>query len=133
MDTVEILSIVVTAVLLPLVGWFITVITDSIKERTHNSKLDKLLDIAQDSVTTAVQEVMQTYVDSVKKAGDWNSTTKDIAFEKAREKAIELMGVAAYKGLGELFDSAERQMEVWLKSKLEAATREEKLKDKGVC
>lgn len=130
MEVSEILSIVITAVLLPLVGWLMTVITESVKEKTHNAKLDKYLDQAQDAITTAVQDTMQTYVDSVKTAGDWNAATKKIAFEKARAKAIELMGVGAYKAIGELFDSAEQQMEVWLSSKLEAATREEKLKSK---
>lgn len=131
METTEILSIVITVVIIPLATWAITALTDFLKTKTENAKLDKLLDVAQDSITTAVKEIMQTYVSSLKKSGEWNEETQRLALEMARQKAIDLMGVAAYKALGTLFDSAERQMEVWLTAKIEAATREEKLKE--VC
>ena len=129
METTEIISLVVTVVLVPLATWAISALTEYIKTKTENAKLDKLLDIAQDAITTAVQEVMQTYVSTLKKQGDWNADTQLIALEMAKQKAIDLMGVAAYKALGTLFDSAERQMQEWLTAKIEAATRAEKLKE----
>lgn len=129
MDTTEILSIVITVVIIPLATWAITALTDYLKTKTENAKLDKLLDMAQDAITTAVQEVMQTYVSSLKKSGEWNEDTQKIALEMAKQKAIDLMGVAAYKALGTLFDSAERQMQEWMTAKIEAATRAEKLKE----
>ena len=131
METTEIISIVVTVVLIPLATWAITALTDFLKTKTENAKLDKMLDIAQDAIVTAVQEIMQTYVSSLKKSGEWNDETQRLALEMAREKAIDLMGAAAYKALGQLFESADRQMEVWLTAKIEAATRAEKLKE--VC
>lgn len=129
MDTTEILSILITVIIIPLATWAITALTDFLKTKTENAKLDKLLDVAQDAITTAVQEVMQTYVSSLKKSGEWNDETKIIALEMAKQKAIDLMGVAAYKALGTLFDSAERQMQEWMTAKIEAATRAEKLKE----
>lgn len=131
METTEIISIIVTVILIPLATWAITALTEYLKTKTENAKLDKLLDIAQHSITTAVKEIMQTYVSTLKKSGEWNEDSARMALELARQKAIDLMGVAAYKALQSLFDSAERQMEVWLTAQIEAATREEKLKE--VC
>ena len=131
METTEIISIIVTVILIPLATWAITALTEFLKTKTENAKLDKLLDVAQDAITTAVKEIMQTYVSTLKKSGEWNEDSARMALELARQKAIDLMGVAAYKALQSLFDSAERQMEVWLTAQIEAATREEKLKE--VC
>ena len=131
METTEIISIIVTVILIPLATWAITALTEFLKTKTENAKLDKLLDVAQDAITTAVKEIMQTYVSTLKKSGEWNEDSARMALELARQKAIDLMGVAAYKALQSLFDSAERQMEVWLTAQIEAATREEKLRE--VC
>ena len=131
METTEIISIIVTVILIPLATWAITALTDFLKTKTENAKLDKMLDVAQDAITTAVKEIMQTYVSTLKKSGEWNEDSARMALELARQKAIDLMGVAAYKALQSLFDSAERQMEVWLTAQIEAATREEKLRE--VC
>lgn len=127
LDVGSIITIIFSSVLIPLLVIGMNALVDFLKTKTKNEKLDKYLDKASDAIITAVQEIMQTYVSTLKKNGEWTEESAAEALEMAKLKAIELMGAAAYTALPELVGN----VEAWLIAKIEAATRAEKIKE--VC
>jgi arginine deiminase len=123
----EILNIAVpaliTTVLIPFIATAISALTEYLKTKANNAKLDKYFEMANDAVITAVAEVMQTFVSEMKKSGQWNEESAKKAFEMAKLRAIEIMGTAALKALPEVVGD----VEAWLKSKIEAATLNQKV------
>jgi hypothetical protein len=121
MTTSEILNIalptLITTVLIPFIATAISALTEYIKTKTKNVTLDKYIERANDAVITAVAEVMQTFVVTMKKSGDWNGENAKKAFEMARLRATEIMGIAAIKALPDLVGDVEK----WLTAKIEAA------------
>lgn len=122
MTTSEILNLVLptllTAVIIPLIIAAGRAISAYFKTKTTNEKMQKYFDMANDAVTTAVAEVMQTFVTAMKNSGEWNEENAKKALEMAKLKAQEIMGVAALQALPEIVGNVES----WLTSKVEAAT-----------
>jgi hypothetical protein len=122
MTITEILNIAVPAlistVLIPLIASAVAALTGYIKTKTKNAKLDKYFDRANDAVVTAVAEVLQTFVTTLKNSGEWNGENAAKAFEMAKLRAIEIMGASALKALPEIVGDVEK----WLTAKIEAAT-----------
>lgn len=116
LDTI--LQTLVTAVLIPAIIFIGKAAFDWLKTKTTNAKLQKYLDDANDAVSTATAEVMQTFVTTLKNNGKWSSESAKQALQMARDKAIIIMGVAAYKALPEVVGD----VQTWLTSKIEAAT-----------
>jgi hypothetical protein len=87
MTTAEILSLIVNAALVPLLAWGVSELTAFLKSRANNEALNKYFDMANDAVVTAVKEVMQTYVSTLKKAGNWTEETAKEALRMAKLKA----------------------------------------------
>ena len=83
--TPEMISVIFTVVVLPL----LTVLTKSavkyINSKTENDTVKKYIEIAEDSVFTAVQSVGQTYVDSLKKSGVFTEEAQRKAFKMAKD------------------------------------------------
>jgi hypothetical protein len=128
MSKAEIIATLVSIVLIPLVTWLVDTLVKYLKEKTDNARLNKYYDIAADAVLTAVAEVMQTYVSTLKKEGKWTDETAAIALEMAKSKALDVMGAAAFRAIGEIVTDTE----AWLTSKIEAAIRAERLAE-GSC
>lgn len=126
MKASEILNIVLptlmTAVIIPLLVAVGKAVSNYLKTRTKNETLQKYFDRANDAIVTAVAEVMQTFVETMKREGTWNREAAAKALEMAKDKAIEIMGVAAWKALPEIVGD----VEAWLISKIEAATLQTK-------
>ena len=116
----DIITIVVSVVLTPTLTFLITELITWIKSKKTNAKLDRFLDLAEKSVIKAVKAVMQTYVDSLKKGGAFNEEEQRIAFLKARNKAIELMGAAAFEAIGTVYGDNN----AWLESTIEATIQD---------
>jgi hypothetical protein len=129
MSKAEIIATLVSIVLIPLATWLVDTLVKYLKEKTDNARLNKYYDIAADAVLTAVAEVMQTYVSTLKKEGKWTDETAAIALEMAKSKALDVMGAAAFRAIGEVVVDTE----AWLTSKIEAAIRAERLAEGGVC
>ena len=70
--------------LMGLISWLTVVITNFLNSKIKDKKLAKLVSDIWDIVSDAVQEIMQTYVDTLKKQGTWNKETATIANEKAK-------------------------------------------------
>ena len=68
----EIVALLIQAALIPLMAWGVSALTDWLKTKAHNERLNKYFDIANDAVITAVTEIMQTFVGELKKNGEWS-------------------------------------------------------------
>lgn len=110
--------VILTAVIIPLLVSVGNAIKNSFKEKVKNEKLQKYFDYACDAAVTAVAEVMQTFVTTIKDKGEWTDETAAEALNMAMLKAKELIGVAALQALPDIVGD----VDTWLRSKIEAAT-----------
>lgn len=120
MTVQDILALILNAALIPLIAWGISSLTDWLKTKANNERLNKYFDIANDAVITAVTEIMQTFVSELKKNGEWTPERAQEALQRAKLRAQEIMGAATYKALGEIVGD----VDAWLTSKAEATTYE---------
>lgn len=122
MTTSEILNLVipslVTAILIPLIIGIGNAIKNYVKTKTNNAKLEKYIDLANDAIVTAVAEVMQTFVSSLKKDGEWNTENAKKAFDLAKFRAIEIMGGEVKAAIPDIVSD----FDAWLTAKIEAST-----------
>lgn len=114
----SILQTIVSLVIVPAVIVLGNAAFNFIKTKTANAKLDKYLDMANDAVTTAVAQTMQTFVSTLKSKGEWTEDSAKEALSMAKLKAQEIMGAAALKALPEIVGD----VDAWIESKVEAAT-----------
>jgi predicted O-linked N-acetylglucosamine transferase (SPINDLY family) len=105
-------------VIIPLLIGIGNAIKNYVKTKTTNEKMQKYFDDAVDAVETAVIEVMQTFVTTMKKNGEWSEENAQKAFKMAKLRAIEIMGVAVLDALPEIVGDVES----WITSKIEATT-----------
>jgi hypothetical protein len=119
----QIAAIVVNALLIPLIGWGVTKVTAILDKRSHNEDLNRHFKTAINAIYTAVKEIMQIYVDALKKDGTWSEETQREAFKRARAKAIQLMGGVVLTALPEIVGNVDE----WINSMIEAATQDVKI------
>lgn len=87
----NIISIVVTAIILPLISYagarLITWLNTKIKDENAKQQLT----VATDIVTNAVRSVFQTYVETLKKNGTFDKESQKVALIKAKDDALAQM------------------------------------------
>lgn len=124
MNTSEILNLVIpsllTAVIIPLIIGLGNAIKNYVKAKTNSAKMEKYIDMANDAIITAVAEIMQTFVTTLKNNGEWNAENAKKAFGLAKFKAIEIMGAEIKTAIPEIVGD----FDAWLTAKIEAATLE---------
>lgn len=84
----NILSVVVTAVILPLISYAGTRLISYLNSKIKDEKARELLSQATAVVTNAVRAVFQTYVDSLKKSGNFGAEAQLEALNKAKDIAL---------------------------------------------
>lgn len=87
----KILSVLVSAVVLPLISLIGAKFISWLSSKTKNEKATAIIKEANDIVMNAVKCVLQTYVDSLKKEGKFDEASQFLALSKAKEKAMEQM------------------------------------------
>ena len=112
----NILSVVVTAVILPLISFagtkLITWLNTKIKD--ENGKIQ--LTVATTIVTNAVRSVFQTYVEALKKSGSFDAESQKIALTKAKDEALSQMSA----DVKEYITTNNGDLETWLTTQIEA-------------
>lgn len=88
----NIISAVVTTVLLPLITWAGTKLIQYIGTKVKNEKAAALLTTATTIVLNAVRSVFQTYVESLKASGSFDSIAQVEALKKAKDIALSQLG-----------------------------------------
>lgn len=113
----NILSVVVSAVVLPLISIGGTYLIKWINSKIKSQEYAKLLSGATNIVLNAVRSVSQTYVDSLKSSGSFDKQAQEIALNKAKEIAMAQMGSELKNFIEENFGS----IESWLTNQIEAS------------
>lgn len=113
---INIISAVVTSVLLPLLTLAGTKLIQWIGTKVKNEKAAALLSTATNIVMNAVRCVFQTYVDSLKKSGSFDSAAQMTALTKAKDMALEQFGDDVKEYLAANYGSVDS----WLTSQIES-------------
>ena len=84
----NVLSVLLTAVILPLISIAGTQLIKFINSKIKNNELSKQLTTATTIVTNAVRVVFQTYVDTLKKNGSFDKEAQAEALTRAKNIAL---------------------------------------------
>lgn len=87
----NIISVVVTAVILPLISYAGTRLITWLNAKIKDENAKQQLTIATDIVTNAVRSVFQTYVEALKKNGTFDKESQKVALIKAKDEALSQM------------------------------------------
>lgn len=118
MDYNSILMTLITSVVIPAIIILGKAAYNAIEENVKDKKVQKYLLIATDCVSDAVADVAQTYIDKLSDS-EWNKQSKQEAFDIAKTKALEHLGLTGQQLLKEAlgdFDS-------WISTKIEAEVK----------
>ena len=80
----NVLSVVTTAIVLPLISFLGVKLTQWLNSKIKDQKARTLLEKANGIVLDAVRSVFQTYVESLKASGSFDSQAQSIALGKAK-------------------------------------------------
>ena len=88
---INIISVVVTSIVLPLISIAGAKLIQFINSKIKNNKAADLLTTATTIVINAVRSVFQTYVEALKKEESFNKDAQIIALNKAKDIALTQM------------------------------------------
>ena len=88
---INIISVVVTSIVLPLISIAGAKLIQFLNSKIKNNKAADLLTTATTIVINAVRSVFQTYVEALKKKGNFNKDAQIIALTKAKDIALTQM------------------------------------------
>lgn len=112
----NIISVVVTAVILPLISYAGTRLITWLNAKIKDENAKQQLTVATDIVTSAVRSVFQTYVEALKKNGTFDKESQKVALIKAKDESLSQMSddIKDYitKNYGDL--------QTWLTTQIEA-------------
>lgn len=97
--------------------------TAQIEKELDNKTASKYMNMACEAVAQAVTYTAQTFVDTLKAEGAFTKEKQLEAFQKAKDKTLEILGDTAVKALGEIYGD----FDVWLNTKIEQVCREIKV------
>lgn len=113
---INIISAVVTTVLLPLITWAGTKLIQYIGTKVKNEKAATFLSKATDIVLNAVRSVFQTYVESLKASGSFNKEAQFTALCKAKDIALAQFGDDVKEYITETYGN----LDGWLTNQIES-------------
>lgn len=96
--------------------------TQQIEEELDNETASKYIDLATDAVEQAVTYTAQTFVNALKAEGAFTKEKQLEAFQKARDKVLEILGDTTVAALREVYGD----FDAWLETKIEQVCRETK-------
>lgn len=112
----NILSVVVTAVILPLISFAGTKLINWLNAQIKDVNARTQLSVATAIVTNAVRSVFQTYVEALKKNGTFDAKSQKIALTKAKDEALAQMT----DDIKEYITTTYGDLETWLTTQIEA-------------
>lgn len=113
---INIISVVVTSIVLPLISIAGAKLIQFINSKIKNNKAADLLTTATTIVINAVRSVFQTYVEALKKEGSFNKDAQIIALNKAKDIALTQMTDEVKEYLVKTYGS----LDSWLDTNIEA-------------
>lgn len=127
MDWIAVIDLVLTRVLYPLLALLMSTLAGFIVTKIRDARLQRVFLQVNDIVGMAVATVAQTFVDDLKKAGQWNAVTANEAADKALELTKSLLSEQAMKLLGTITN----EIDEYLRSAIEEAVRMDKEVSEG--
>lgn len=119
MDWIAIIDLVLTRVLYPLLALLMSTLAGFIYTKIKDARLQRVFLQVNDIVGMAVATVAQTFVDDLKKSGEWNADTAKQAADKALELTKSLLSEQAMRLLGTITN----EIDEYLRSAIEEAVR----------
>ena len=95
MDWLTLVIQIIEVCIIPLLGLLTGYLIDYIKTKTNSAKLDKYVDMLNDTITECVLATKQTYVEALKKNGNFDETAQKEAFEKTKEAVMNILSADA--------------------------------------
>ena len=125
----ELLMTIIQVVIIPAIPVLVTFLVKLLKAKADqtttkisNELARQYLQEAIDAVLQAVTYVSQTYVDSLKKQGKFDAAAQKIAFNTAKDIALQLLTEDAKNLITDLYGD----LTVWLDTKIEQTVKEQK-------
>lgn len=122
LESVQTIIIAVLPVIAAFLCYLLKQVASAIMDKCKTDKQKEIISMAEDSVANAVACVMQTYVDALKRSDSFNLANQQIAFESAKEKALEILTKEAQELIKSLYGS----IDTWLEISIEAQVRAQK-------
>ncbi len=98
-----------------LAGWAVSALVAWINAKIKNEKVRAALENTRDIITAAVAETTQTFVDELKKSGEFSEAAKLQAYEKTLSRVkIQLTTEAET-----LIKSTTNDLEAWIAAEIE--------------
>ena len=104
--TNELITLAIKAIVIPVILVFVKYGVDFLRIKIahltnsqYREYLDSCLSELNNAVVTAVGQVSQTYVDSLKKDGKFNLDEQEEAFDRAYHTSIQILSSDAYNFL----------------------------------
>lgn len=121
-----VLTAILPVVATYIVKFFKSRINESkiIAKATKNEAITKHVKNAVADVMDAVLYVNQTYTDSLKASGEFNETAQKEAFDKAYEKAVELISQGTKDMIQKLYGSFDKWLELKIESSVNVAKKQ---------
>ena len=101
--------------------------TAKIQKQIDNETASKYMDMAVDAVEQAVSFTAQTFVDTLKSSNGFTKEKQREAFQKSKDKALEILGDTTVAALGEIYGD----FDAWIDTKIEQVCRDLKRPDTG--
>ena len=112
----NILSVVVTSIILPLLTYAGTRLIAYLNSKIKDENYRILLTTATDIVVNAVRSVFQTYVESLKASSSFSAEAQLIALNKAKDIALEQMTDEVKEFISKNYGS----VDAWLTTTIES-------------
>lgn len=93
--------------------------TAQLQQQLDNETAAKYIGMACDAVAQAVAYTAQTYVDTLKKEGAFTHEKQLEAFNKAKDKTLQILGGATVEALKDIYTD----FDAWLDTKIEEQCR----------
>lgn len=116
---INIISVLVTAVILPLISFAGTKLISWLNTKVKDENAKMQLTVATNIVTNAVLTVFQTYVDSLKTSGTFDSQAQVVALTKAKDIALSQMT----KDVQDYIAKNYGDIDTWLTTQIEATIK----------
>lgn len=113
---INIISVVVTSIVLPLLSIVGAKLVQLINSKINNNKAANFLSTATTIIINAVRSVFQTYVEALKKEGKFDEASQKLALLKARDIALNQMT----DDVKNYITSTYGDLDTWINTNIEA-------------
>ena len=113
----NILSVVVTAVVVPLISYLGVKLSQWLSTKIKDEKAKVLLTNAINVVTDAVRATFQTYVEALKKSGTFDKDAQIKAFTLAKDTALKQLSDESVQFISSNYGDIDN----WLTTQIESA------------